>query len=141
MQLIMGKMLFKRSKIKVCVCLECDRDTAKMGTREAEGRRFFRKVKAMARRDFPTMDVRGTACTGGCSCRTVEEENASFSIALMGEGRFGYVLRRMNPDNMAVVAAFLRAYQAAKNGLLTPEQDGIATALREHIATRVPVVK
>lgn len=141
MQLIMIKMLFKKPKITVCVCLDCDRDIAKMATPEAEGRQFYRAVKSMIQKDFWGVDVRGTACTGGCCCRSVEEVNASFSIALMGEGRFGYVLRRLKFHDMEAVAAFVRAYQAVRTGMLTPKKGGIAEELRAHIATRMPILK
>jgi hypothetical protein len=129
MQLIMIKMLFKKPKITVCVCLE------------AEGRQFYRAVKSMVQNNFKGVDVRGTACTGGCCCRSVEEENASFSIALMGDGRFGYVLRRLKFHDMEAVAAFVRAYQAVRTGMLTPKKGGIAEELRLHIATRMPILK
>lgn len=122
--------------ITLFVCLNCDRETARIHAPDADGRGWFKNLKkALAGQDG--VQVKSVNCLGGCECSVAEGDgNGCCSVGLVGSGKFGYVLNQLVPgmDDWKVLD-FIKRYQRRKDGLLGCKD---VPELKRHIATRLP---
>lgn len=116
--------------MKLVVCLNCDRDAARLHAPDAMGRAWFKALKSLL---AGRIEVMTTNCMGGCDC---SGSNGCCSVGLVGKGRFGYVLNKLEPGvDDGKVEELVRRYGARADGKLSC---GDEPELLRHIATRLP---
>lgn len=126
--------------ITLYVCLNCDRDPVRSHAPDAEGRAWFKALKA----DFEghaDVQVRSVNCLGGCDCVTAAKEAAPgcCSVGLMAPGKFGFVLNQLVPGvDDAKVREFVRRYADQADGRLMCADE---PELKKHVATRLPALR
>ena len=124
------------SMVTLWVCLNCDRQMARLGTAGAEGRVWFKDLRERLK-GMENVHVKSTNCLGGCECKALEgKENGCCAVGLGAEGKYGYVLNHMLPErDEPALMELLQRYMSVKDGLL---RCGNRPELARHIATRLP---
>lgn len=122
--------------VTLWVCLNCDRQMARVHTAEAEGRAWFKYLKKSLQ-GTEGLQVKSANCLGGCESNVPEgSENGCCTVGLGADGKYSYVLNRFAPDaDNAKLMELLDRYRQFEDGRLRCSE---RPDLSAHIATRLP---